>query len=364
MNRREFAKVSALTAAASRLPERAQTPAAKPVGMAFVGLGTISGIFMEACSKLPGIHIAGLVTGHPVEKGAKYSAMYAVPFTSIYTYETFDHIRDNPAIDAVYIGLPNSMHCEYTVRAAQAGKHVFCEKPMGISSAECRTMIDACHKAGVKLNIGYRLQQEPLWLQVAALIKAGRIGQLKSFRGGFFGLPRSGAWRLQRKMSGGGSLMDLGIYPLNTIRFLTGEEPTTFAATTSTQDHTGRFAEVEESLEWIIRFPSGILATAGSSYSQSGPSFLRIQGDQGYLVMQTAFNTGGLHLTGQLGDGDNPEKIDIAASGEGWYQFTQEARTFAAAVRNNTPVKSPGEDGFHDLLAIEAIYKAAGTPIA
>ena len=116
---------------------------------------------MRACAQSQTAKVTALVTGHPDTKGVKYAAMYGIPKTSIYTYETFDRIRDNENIDAVYVGLPNSMHCEYTVRAAQAGKHVFCEKPMAISSAECRKMIEACRQAKVKLMIGYRVHYDP-----------------------------------------------------------------------------------------------------------------------------------------------------------------------------------------------------------
>jgi hypothetical protein len=139
LTRRSFSKISAMAIAGAWLNTFAQTGEAlnKPVGFAPVGLGTISTIFMEACKNSQKAKITGLVTGHPQEKGPKFAQMYGVPTTSIYTYETYDRIRDNKGIDAVYIGLPNSMHCEYTVRAAEMGKHVLCEKPMAISSAEC-----------------------------------------------------------------------------------------------------------------------------------------------------------------------------------------------------------------------------------
>lgn len=138
MNRRKFAALSTSALAASRLPAFAQTPAVHPVGYAVIGLGTISDIFMRACATSRGAKVTALVTGHPKEKGTKYAAQYGIPASSIYTYETFDEIHHNKNVDAVYIGLPNSMHCDYTQRAARAGKHVLCEKPMAISSAECR----------------------------------------------------------------------------------------------------------------------------------------------------------------------------------------------------------------------------------
>jgi predicted dehydrogenase len=360
MDRREFTKLSALALAGKYLPTNLDTSANKPVGYAAVGLGTISDIFMRACANSQTAKITALVTGHPDTKGVKYSAMYGIPKTSIYTYETFDQIRENPDIDAIYVGLPNSMHAEYTVRGAQAGKHVLCEKPMAISSAECRKMIDACRQAKVKLMIGYRVQFEPLWNQAIGIIQSGRIGQLQSFHGGFFGQQPAGAWRLTKALGGGGSLLDLGIYPLNAIRHITGEEPTNFTGVTATRERSGRFSEVEQSMEWTMKMPSGIIASCGCSYGQRGPSILTMNGESGYLVMEPAFNYEGLRLHGEV----DRKPIEQASTEKHPYQFKIEAEHFADCIRNNKEPATPGEEGLKDMLAIEAIYQAAGAPIA
>lgn len=351
-----------MTLAGSYLPVRAQNTGAsqKAAGYAAVGLGTISDIFMRACANSQTAKITALVTGHPDTKGAKYAAMYGIPKTSIYTYETFDRIRDNPDIDAIYVGLPNSMHREYTVRGANAGKHVLCEKPMAISSAECRTMIDACRKAKVKLMIAYRVQYEPMWNQAIQIVKSGQIGQVESFDGGFFGQQPAGAWRLTKSLGGGGALMDLGIYPLNAIRHITGEEPTDFTAVVATREQGNRFAEVEQSMEWTMKFPSGIIASCGCSYGQHGPSILTINGEKGFLVVAPAFNYDGVRLHGEA-DG---HPIEQSSSEKQPYQFTIEAEHFASCIRNDKEPLSAGEEGLKDMLAIEAIYKSAGTPIA
>ena len=361
MNRREFAKLSALTLAWTALPMCAQTSGAaqKPVGYAAVGLGSISDIFMRGCANSQTAKITALVTGHPDTKGVKYAAMYGIPKTSIYTYETFDRIRDNKDVEAIYVGLPNSMHREYTVRGAQAGKHVLCEKPMAISSGECRQMIDACRKSNVKLMIGYRVHYEPTWRQALEIVKSGQIGRLESFQGGFFGQMPMG-WRLTKTLGGGGSLMDLGIYPLNAIRHITGEEPIDFKAIPSTRDPDKRFTEVEQSLEWTMKFPSGILASCGCSYGQRGPSFLNINGEKGYLVAEPAFHYEGVRFHGEVGG----KPFELLSSGKHPFHFTIEAEHFAGCIRNNKEPESPGEEGLKDMVAIEAIYAAAGTPIA
>jgi predicted dehydrogenase len=362
MDRRDFTKLSALAVTWSALPAYARAAGASqnPLGFAAIGLGRICDIFMRACNGSTAAKVTALVTGHPDTKGAKYSAMYDVPKSSIYTYETFDSIRDNKDVDFVYIGLPNSMHCEYTIRAAEAGKHVLCEKPMAISSDECRKMIDACRKANVKLMIAYRIQYDPLWNHALDMIKSGQIGELESFQGGFYGWENAGEWRLDKKLAGGGSLLDLGIYPLNAIRHITGEEPTDFTAVASTRDHSGRFAEVEQSLEWTMKFPSGIIAACGCSYGARGPSYLSIHGDAGYLEMNPAFLYGSVHMGGEV----NHQPVDELHSAPNTAQFTLEAEHFADCIRNNKQPLSPGEEGLKDMIAIEAIYKAAGRPIA
>ena len=360
MNRREFTKLSAVALAGRYLPMNLNTSANKPVGYAAVGLGTISDIFMRACANSQTAKITALVTGHPDTKGMKYSAMYGIRKTSIYTYETFDRIRENPDVDAIYVGLPNSMHAEYTIRGAQAGKQVLCEKPMAISSAECRKMIDACRQANVKLMIGYRVQFEPMWNQVIEIIKSNRIGQLQSFHGGFFGQQPAGAWRLTKALGGGGSLLDLGIYPLNAIRHITGEEPTNFTAVTATRERSGRFSEVEQSMEWTMKMPSGIIASCGCSYGQRGPSILTINGESGYLVMEPGFNYEGLRLHGEV----DRKPIEQVSTEKHPYQFKIEAEHFADCIRNNKEPATPGEEGLKDMLAIEGIYQAAGSPIA
>ena len=366
LDRRSFTKLSALTLAATKLP--AQKPAtsisgaptlSKPVGFAPVGIGDISKIFMRACEQTPNATITGIVTGHPAEKGTKYAEQYHLPQSSIYTYETYDKIRDNPAIDAVYIGLPNSMHAEYTIRAAEAGKHVLCEKPMAISSAECRKMIDACRTHNVKLMIAYRVHYDPTWQHIRELAHSGAIGEIQGFQGGFYGPKREGEWRLDRKLAGGGSLFDLGIYPLNAIRWIAGEEPSQFAAQVATKLPGPRFASVEETIEFNMKFPSNTLASSGSSYGQNGPAYLNICGTEGYIQVQPAYLYNGLKFTGNTKNGP----VSGSNDSRGPYQFTAEADHFADCIRNNKTPATPGEEGLADMLAIEAIYKAAGTPI-
>ena len=365
MHRRDFTRFSALALAGAALPRvtHAQS-AAKPIGYALIGLGSISDIFGRACLKLAdqNIKVTALVTGHGDTKGKEWAARFGVPESSIYSYETFDRIRDNRDIDAVYVGLPNSMHREFTVRAARAGKHVLCEKPMAISSAECRTMIDACKQANVKLMIAYRCHFDPTHLEAERIIQSGAIGTIQAFEGGFgFNAPTHNFWRLDPKLAGGGPIMDVGIYPLNAMRYFAREEPTAFTAAVSTRDHTsGRFTGMEQTMEFTMTFPSGILASIGTSYGENMPGYLRIHGDKGVLEFAPAFDYTGIHLKSLTPD----VHADSTSPDEPTTHFQLEATHFAECIRSDTTPRAPGEEGLKDLLAIEAVYRAAGHPIA
>ena len=365
LNRRDFTRLSTLALASTRLPAVLAQPAAastqKPVGFAVVGIGSASTAFMEACAGSPSIKFTALVTGHPASKGVQFAEKYGIPKASIYTYETFSKIRDNPDVDALYIGLPNGMHCEYTVRGAEYGKHILCETPMAVSSGECGVMIDACRKEDRRLMIAYRLHYDPTWQQAFAILNAGDVGKVQSLRGCFPASPEAGDWRLTRALGGGGSLLDVGLYLLNGIRFLTAQEPSDFTAVVATRDKDDpRFAEVEQSIEWTMKFPSGIIASCGSSYGQAGPAFLSVQGDQGYIHLDNPFANSGVHLTGKAGG----YAFDQLNPGQDHFQLRLEGEHFADCVRHGWVPLSPGEEGLKDLVAIEKIYKAAGTPIA
>jgi len=189
----------------------------------------------------------------------------------------------------------------------------------------------------------------------------GALGEIQAYQGGFYGMRNKQQWRLDRSLAGGGSLLDLGIYPLNTMRWFTGEEPPSCRALVATRDKSGAFASVEQSINWMVKFPSGILASGGSSYAQSGTNFLTINGTTGHHRLEPAFVYGDVILkyTGTSGD------ADLSGAGPVYDpdQFVSEATHFADCVLHNSQPLTPGEEGLADLLAIEAIYDAAGHPI-
>ena len=359
VSRRDFSKLTGLAALSAAAPRSFAAQA--PVGYCVVGLGRISvDHFMPGLLQSQHSRLTGLVSGTP-DKAQKLAAQYGIPPSSVYSYEQYDRIRDNPAIDAVYIGLPNSMHADFTVRAAKAGKHVLCEKPMATSTADSRAMIAACDAARRKLMIAYRCQLEPVNLHAIELIRSGAIGQVQAIESAHgFNIP-AGEWRLDRKLAGGGPLMDVGIYSLNASRYLTGEEPQVLAAYSSVIDKDGRFNEVEENLSWTMRFPSGIVASCATTYGASMDGYVRVHGAKGMLELSPAFSYQGIRLTGfTQGTDGSKQPIDTPETIKDPQQFTNQADYFADCIRSDKPVRMSGEEGLRDMELMMQIYRSAG----
>jgi predicted dehydrogenase len=312
--------------------------------------------FMPALKASSTSTITALVSGSP-EKARRLALQYGIPETSIYSYEEFDRIRENASVDAVYIALPNSMHAEYTIRAAKAGKHVLCEKPMATSVEDSKAMIAACKQANRKLMIGYRCQLEPTTLHARQLIQSGQLGKIQSIESanGFNTPP--GEWRLNRKLAGGGPLVDVGIYSLNACRFLLREEPSRISAFSSVVDHDGRFEQVEETLAWTMQFPSGALATCSTSYGADLEGFVRVHGSKGTLTLQPAFSYNEIQMTGEI-EGDAISYQDKQSFPD---EFVREADHFSNCILEDREPGPSGEEGLRDLESIDRIYKSAAT---
>jgi len=248
LTRRSFGSLVAAGAASRLAPAAPFQDSGRKIGYCIVGLGRISmQHFMPATRMSQRSRVTAIVSGHR-DKAEKWAADYGVPARSIYSYENYDAIAQNQDIDAVYIALPNSMHAEYSIRAAKAGKHVLSEKPMATTVADAQAMVDACRKANKKLMIAYRCQYEGTNLRAIQLIRDGKLGKLESIESSNGFNIRAGEWRLSGKLAGGGPLMDMGIYSLNACRYPTGEEPVEVKGYSSVIDKDGRFNEVEENL--------------------------------------------------------------------------------------------------------------------
>ncbi|TQK11027.1 Gfo/Idh/MocA family protein [Herbaspirillum sp. SJZ107] len=360
LNRRGLVLAAGSTLAASAIGAPALAAAQdRKIGYAIVGLGGYGlGIIIPQFKNCQHSRLVALVSGDPA-KAKRVAAEYGVPETHIYNYQNYDSIRNNPDIDVVYVCLPVSMHAEYTIRAARAGKHVMCEKPMAVSSAECEAMIAACKQAGKKLMIGYRCHFEPNNLEAIRRARAGEIGKLRYFRSEHgFVAGNPSAWRLKKAMSGGGSLMDIGIYALNASRYMTGEEPVSVYATERTDRSDPRFREVEDMIEFELEFPSGVLGSCMSMYSANRNQIL-LMGDKGRIELEPATSYQGIRLRVGSGMGEAVTPPPTTGLRAGTTMWAGQLDHLAQCIRQNREPIVPGEEGLRDIRIIEAIYQSA-----
>jgi predicted dehydrogenase len=351
-SRRDFIRTGSLGAGAlvlgSALSSLACTKADKRLGIALVGLGGYSGgQLAPALQHTKNCYLAGIVTGTP-SKAEDWSKKYNIPQNNIYNYQTFDDIANNKDIDIVYVVLPVSMHKEYTIRAAKAGKHVICEKPMALNAAECREMIDACKKADRLLSIGYRLHFEPHTQEVMRLGQKQVFGKVTKVETGngftYNGDPN--AWRLKKALAGGGGLMDMGIYAIQGARYTLGQEPVAVKATQQ-KTRPELFKDVDETVFWELQFPGGAKVTGKSSYNNDW-GYLRAQAEKGNFELEPAYGYGGL-------DGEiNGKPMQIPNI----RQQTAQMDDFATCVNLKKQSRVPGEEGLKDMKVVDAIYRS------
>src|SRR5215212_1027622 len=327
---------------------------ARKAGWAVVGLGQLAleevmPAFRECQLSRP----VALVSGHP-EKARKVADAYGLEPQNIYGYDNFDRLADNPAVDVVYIILPNSLHADYTIRALKAGKHVLCEKPMAVTVAECEQMIAAAQQADRKLMIAYRLHYEPLNRKVMELCAEKALGPVKTFSSSNGQNVTAPNIRLSATL-GGGPIGDIGIYSINAARYCTGEEPVEVTAVAHRPQDDPRFREVPESVAFTLRFPSGALAQCDCSFGTAPSRRYRVHCEEGSIDMDPAFDYRGLRLSLRQGDGRAELLIPQVN------HFAAEMDHFSDCVLNGKDPRTPGEAGLADLRVIAAIAEAART---
>ena len=333
-------------------------------GYAIVGLGRLAlGQILPAMGKSKYSKPVALVSGDR-EKAVKIAAQYGIKQSAIYDYTSYDRIAENPEVKAIYIVLPNSMHAEFVVRGAKAGKHILCEKPMATSVKDCERMIAACKAANVKLMIAYRSQYEVYDRAMIKMIRDGKFGSLKQFistNSQNQGDPTQ--WRLKRELAGGGCMPDVGVYCLNAARFLSGEEPYEVQASTTQPKDDPRFAEVEASCQVIAKFPSGFTATFNSAYNAHKSQFLRVEGTEAFAELNPAFVYNGIKLKFTKFDKAVEGGAEIAhePSLEPKDQFAAEMDHFSLYVQKGLQPHTPGEEGLQDQRITDAIYESART---
>ena len=333
-------------------------PFARRLGVAVVGLGHLA-----LNEILPGtvaskhVRVTALVSGSPA-KARVVAAQYGVPEQNLYSYDSFDRLKDNPAVDFIYIVLPNNMHAEFVVRAAQSGKHVLCEKPMATNVADAERMVAACHQAQRLLMIAYRMQYNVYHRTLIGLARGGQFGPIRSiYAENGQNNARNAQWRHVLKQAGGGSLPDVGLYCLNAARYVTGEEPIEITAQLTQPKDDPRFTEVEDTVAFTLRFPSNVIATCMSGYSQHENRQMRVLMAGATVDLDPAFSYQGLamRIGRKDGDGDATEQRRFAEKN----QFAVEMDHFATCIRANRTPHTPGEEGLQDQKLIAAIYAAA-----
>jgi predicted dehydrogenase len=324
--------------------------AKKKLGWAICGLGGLSeNQIAPALQQAQRSRLAGVITDTPA-KASQWKEKYGLKDTSLFTYDSMHRLADNPDIDVIYIVTPNALHAEQAAAAFKAGKHVFCEKPMEVSVEKCQQMIGDAKAANRKLGVAYRCQYDPNHLECIRIARAKEFGDIKIVESTFnVSIGDPGQWRLKRALSGGGALMDVGIYALQAARYLTGEEPVEVRALEGKTNAT-KYAEVDESMIWQMRFPSGAIANCSSSYETGVSARFRVYAQRGWFGLDPAF-----FYSGNRGERSDRKPIALPSDD----LFKLEMDDFSSCILENRQSKVAGEEGLRDVRIMMAIYEAA-----
>jgi predicted dehydrogenase len=328
----------------------------KMIRYAVVGLGHIAQIaVLPAFKHARKNSVLTAIVSDDEEKRRQVSEMYNVPHA--YDYSHYDNCLQSGEVDAVYIALPNTMHREFTERAAKAGIHVLCEKPMAITEEDCQTMIAACAENSVKLMIAYRLHFESANLQAIEMAKSGTIGEPKYFSSAFSLPVVGGNIRLEPEM-GGGTLYDIGVYCINAARYLFGTNPTEVIAM-SANSGDRRFEGVDETTGALLRFSGEKIAAFVCSFSGADVSSFRIVGTKGDLRLEPAYDYATKLKRFLTVEGKTTEKSYTRKD-----QFGPELLYFSDCILKNRDPEPSGEEGLIDVHIVRALYKSAQTGTA
>ena len=315
------------------------------LGLALMGLGYYStDVLAPSIQMCKNTYLAGIITGTP-SKAETWKAKYNLKPENIYNYDNFDEIVNNEEIDIVYVVLPNGLHKEFTIRAAKAGKHVICEKPMAVSAQECREMIKACKDNNVQLSIGYRMHFEPNTQEIMRLSKDKDFGDIRQIStGAGFNMNSFDNWRSKKELHGG-AMMDMGVYSLQAARYSTGEEPISVSA--QTFQIRPDLIEADEITSFQLQFPGGAVATCESGF-HANFNYLKVFCEKGWYALEPFSSYNG--IKGQKVKGEFNFK-----------QVNQQARQMdevAWCIKNKKPMRVPGEEGLRDIIVVEKIWES------
>lgn len=342
-----LAGMAGLALSSEKLFANIIVPQERKLGVALVGLGYYStDLLAPGLQRTKNCYLAGIVTGTP-SKAERWKQQYNIPDRNIYNYQNFESLANNPAIDVVYVVLPPSMHAEYSIKAAEAGKHVWCEKPMAMTAAECQRMIDASKKNKVQLTVGYRMHHEPNTQKIMKFAKDLTYGKLKDLSAAAgYREGRTDHWK-QKKALGGGAMYDMGVYPLNAARYASGMEPIAVTARASTT-RPEIYREVEETMEFDLEFPGGATAKCETSFGK-GMNDLQVNFQKGSYTLSPFQAYSGIN--GETSDG---VKLNEQVPHQQAKQMDEDAM---AIIRKSKPIV-PGGEGLKDIRIVEAIYRS------
>lgn len=326
-----------------------------PVGYALVGLGAISQqAVLPAFGHSRNSRLVAVVSGDP-EKAARLANEFGAG--RHYSYKEFGACLKNPEVEAVYIATPPGEHARYVIAAARANKHVLCEKPLATTVDDCRRMVAACQEQGVRFMTAYRKYFEPGSVALKKMISGGELGRIDIVHTAFTEFRRAGdntpAWMLSRKMAGGGPLMDIGIYCVNTVRWMVDEDPVEATALSWSRDRK-RFKQVEEGVAFRLNFRTGLVVQGSAGWGSALASFVQVHGEKGWASLAPAFAfEEERRLTGKIqGKWFAHEYTAID-------EFALELDAFSACIRERRDPEPDGEQGMRDIAVLDAIYRAA-----
>lgn len=318
------------------------------LGVALVGLGRYAGgQLAPALKETEHCYLAGVVSGS-LEKSNKWSIDYGLKETNLYTYDNFDQIANNDEIDIVYVVLPNAMHAEFVIRAAKAGKHVICEKPLATSLDDSHRMLEACRNAGVKLGVGYRLHYDLFNKEMMRLGQQKIFGQVNKVILDDSMTLDGYEWRVEGALSGGGPLMNNGIYCVQAAIYCFGELPVSVNARFTENTNPEFFKTVEAGIEWEMEFPSNRKAVCKSTYTHNG-NLIRAEAENGWFELDPAYEYDG--LKGKTSQGP----MNFPAVNQQALQMDD----FALCIKQNMESIVSGEMGVRDMEILMAIYESA-----
>ena len=325
----------------------------KVLNVALMGLGGYANRVADAMKDCKKAKLVGVISGTP-SKIKDWQMRFNIPEKNCYNYENFDTIKNNRDIDVVYVITPNGLHHNHVIRAARAGKHVICEKPMANTADEAREMVEACTKAGVKLLVGYRMHFEANTLEIVRMRNSGEMGKPLFFQGlsGFrIGDPTQ--WRLNKQLAGGGALMDIGVYSINGARYMVGEDPAWVTAQETKTDPVKFKVGVDETITFQFGFPSGATSSCLSTYAMNNLDKFYLNCENGYAELWPSTGYGPIKGSTHKGPLQLPHVT---------HQTVQMDEMADIILNGKKPViPVDGIEGFKDNVIIDAIYKAAKT---